>query len=113
MENLGEGLKSIGNMDVGLKVTLGIATAVTGAAVITLPTTKQQERAALELFDRPLARLTPHERKTAEFQAGYTRWKNFWETKFYPMTRQLPGAQTPILNPYRGIEPLGGNDDDE
>jgi len=31
------------------------------------------------------------------------------------MTRKLPGAQNPILNPYRGLEPLGGGaaDDDE
>ena len=44
-----------------------------------------------------------------EFKAGLTRWNSFFEDKVYPVTRKLPGAQSPILNPYRGLfEPLGG-----
>lgn len=113
MENIGEAFGKIGNADIGLKITVGLATAAAGAAAIALPTTRQHEKAALDLFDRPLTRCTPQERKAAEFQAGYARWKGFFETKFYPVTRKLPGAQTPILNPYRGLEPLAGNDDEE
>ncbi len=111
MENLGK----IGELDIGLKWTFGIAAAVAGASAITLPTSKEQDRAALDLFDRPMSKLSPQEKKVAEFQAGHGRWKNFWENNVYPMTRKLPGAQNPILNPYRGLEPLGGGaaEDDE
>ena len=44
-----------------------------------------------------------------ELKAGLVRWNHFFEDKVYPVTRKLPGAQSPILNPYRGkFESLGG-----
>lgn len=74
MDNIADKFK--GPMDVGLKVSLGIAGAFVGAAAIVTPNKKQTEQAALDLFDRPVARLTPQERKTAQFQAGYANWKS-------------------------------------
>ena len=96
-----------------MQLTLGAAAAFVSGAFIAVPNTRQKEVAALELFDRPLARLTPQEKRTAEFQAGYARWKGFFETKVYPLTRKLPGAQNPVLNPYRDQEPLGGQGEEE
>jgi hypothetical protein len=113
MEGIGENLAKIGQLDVSLKIGLFGGACLSAAAAITLPTTKEKERAAEALFKRPLTKLTPVERKTAEFHAGYERWQGFMETKVYPVTRKLPGAQNPILNPYRGLEPLGGQGDDD
>ena len=70
-----EGLKSIGNLDIGIKVTIGISSAFVAAAAIALPNGKEKEKAALDLFDRPMSKLSPQERKAAEFQAGHSRWK--------------------------------------
>jgi hypothetical protein len=108
-----ENLPDLGKLDGGVKWALSIAGMAGVASAITLPTTRQQEKSALELFDKPLGRLTPQERKTAEFQAGYGRWKGFFESTVYPLTRKLPGAKNPILNPYRGVESMTPNGDDD
>jgi hypothetical protein len=106
----------VGQLDIGLKCAIGVVTAVSAAAVITLPTGKEQEKSALELFDKPMTKLTAQEKMVAEFHAGHRRWRNFFEHKVYPTTRKLPGSDTPFLNPYRGLEPIAGgagDDDDE
>jgi hypothetical protein len=108
-----QNLPDLGKLDGGVKWVLSIAGTMGVASAITLPTTKQSEKAALELFDKPLGRLTPQERKTAEFQAGYGRWKGFFETTVYPLTRKLPGANNPILNPYRGMETISPQENDD
>mmetsp|Transcript_22976 Transcript_22976/g.68317 ORF Transcript_22976/g.68317 Transcript_22976/m.68317 type:complete len:107 (-) Transcript_22976:499-819(-) len=106
-------MENFPKLDFGAKLAIGAAGTLGVGAAIVVPTTKQQEKAALDLFDKPLQRLTPQERKAAEFQAGYIRWKGFWESTVYPVTRKLPGAKNPILNPYRGLEPIAAMDDDE
>lgn len=65
-----------------------------------LPDERQKEIFALHLFERPMRELTPQESNTAEFAAGHYRWKNFVEHNVYKWTRQLPGADNPIRNPY-------------
>lgn len=104
---------NFGQMDIGLKITLGLAATTTACAAITVPNKREKEQAALDLFDKPMGRLTPQEQRVAEFAAGHQRWNNFWQTKVYPITRKLPGAQTPLLNPYRDAEPMMAQDDDE
>jgi hypothetical protein len=40
--------------------------------------------------------------------------KSFVCQQVFPLTRKLPGAKTPILNPYRdAAEPFKAADDDE
>ena len=103
-----------GPLDIGLKITLGLAATATAASAVILPSKKEKESTALELFDKPWRGLTHQEQRTTEFAAGYRRWNNFIQTKWYPLTRKLPGAQTPFLNPYRdALEPLGGGQDDD
>ena len=70
-----DGLKAIGNLDIAVKWSIGIGTSIVAASAITLPNNKDKEKAALDLFDRPMAKLTPQERKAAEFHAGHGRWK--------------------------------------
>mmetsp|Transcript_14647 Transcript_14647/g.25531 ORF Transcript_14647/g.25531 Transcript_14647/m.25531 type:complete len:114 (-) Transcript_14647:627-968(-) len=109
----GGGLPSWGSLDISLKIGIGLAGATAAAAAITLPNKREKERAALDLFDRPWTRLTPQETKVAEFSAGYKRWNDFFQQKVYPITRKLPGSQTPLLNPYGTHEPMGGNGDED
>lgn len=114
--NLGDAkLPSWGQMDIGVKLTLGLAAATTTAAAITVPNKREKETVALELFDKPLGRCTPQELRVAEFAAGHRRWNDFWQSKVYAITRKLPGAKSPVLNPYRDQEfgSMGGGDDDE
>ena len=70
-----DGLKGIGNLDIGVKWAIGIGAAVVAGSAITIPNQKEKEKAALDLFDRPVSKLTSQERKVAEFQAGHGRWK--------------------------------------
>eukprot|EP00877_Chromochloris_zofingiensis_P001082 jgi/Chrzof1/10975/Cz05g19080.t1 len=100
-------------MDIGLKLAIGAGVAFTTAGVIVNPNRKQKDNAALNLFDRPFDRLTPQEARVAEFSAGHKRWKAFWENSVYPLTRRLPGANNPIVNPYKDVEPMGGMEDEE
>ncbi len=106
-------LPSWGQLDIGMKITIGLTAATSCAAAITLPTKREKEQAALDMFDRPLGKLTPQEHRVAEFAAGRRRWVDFFESKVYPVTRKLPGANSPILNPYRDQEPVGGGQDDD
>ena len=99
--------------DVGLKITVGIAAALSSAAVIVLPNGKQKDASALALFDREFKALAPQDRKVAHFHAGLKRWGDFFEYSVYPLTRKLPGAKNPILNPFRDQEGGGGGDDSE
>jgi len=68
---------------------------------------------ALQLYDKPVGRLRPQEQRVSEFAAGHKRWRDFWQTKVYPITRKLPGSKSPILNPYRDMEPLGGGQEED
>ena len=70
-----DGLKAIGNLDVGVKWAIAAGAAVVTGCAIVVPNQKEKEKAALDLFDRPVSKLTPQERKVAEFQAGHGRWK--------------------------------------
>lgn len=87
---------------------------VTASAII-LPGGRQKDAAALELFDKKFSELPPQDKRVAEFKAGHKRWTGFFEHSIYPITRRLPGANNPIVNPYRDAAPLGGGggDDDE
>jgi hypothetical protein len=100
-------------MDIGLKIAIGAGVAFTTASAIVVPNGKQKDAAAAALFDKRFKELTPQEAHTAEFKAGFQRWTNFFEKSVYPITRRLPGANNPIVNPYRDAEPMGGQDDDE
>lgn len=101
------------NMDIGMKMTIGVATATAGAAMICVPNRRQKEQAALDLFDKPLNQLSKQDQKVAEFKAGYKRWTDFFQGTVYPITRSLPGSKTPLLNPYRDQEGFAAQDDDE
>lgn len=50
-----------------------------------------------------------------EFKAGHERWVGFFEKSVFPLTRKLPGANNPVMNPYKdaGAGAQGGEDDDE
>ncbi|KXZ52795.1 hypothetical protein GPECTOR_8g182 [Gonium pectorale] len=88
--------------DVGVRWTLACAgTFAAGAAIVT-PSSKQVESTSLEMFGRAPTQLLPNERRAAEFAAGYRRWKGFVENNVYSWTRKLPGADSPIVNPYKG-----------
>lgn len=100
-------------MDIGLKIAIGCGVSLATAGLIVNPNGKQKEAAALNLFDKPWKELTPQEERVAEFKAGHQRWVNFFEKSVYPITRSLPGANNPIVNPYRDAQPQGGDDDDE
>ncbi len=87
--------------------------AFTTAAVIVVPNQKQKDAAALDMFEKPFKQCSPEEAKAAEFKAGHQRWKNFFEHSVSPITRRLPGANNPIVNPYEGAEPAAGGDEDD
>ncbi len=106
-------LPSWGSLDISLKIATVVVGAGTCAAAIILPNKREKEQAALDMFDKPWSRCSKTEHTLAEFSAGRRRWEDFFESKVYPITRKLPGAQNPILNPYRDAEPLGGGQDDD
>ncbi|GFR43965.1 hypothetical protein Agub_g5108 [Astrephomene gubernaculifera] len=88
--------------DISVKVAIGVAgTAAAGAAII-MPNRQQVEAASTEMYGRPTSQLLPNERRTAEFCAGYRRWKGFVDNNIYSWTRKLPGSTAPIVNPYKG-----------
>lgn len=88
-------------MDISVKIGIGLGSAFMGAAAIIVPDTRQKDAAALDLFERPFKQLTPQEAKVAEFRAGHKRWEDFFQQKVYPITRKFPGAQNPIVNPFK------------
>lgn len=99
-------------LDFGMKVTLGVAAAYTSAALLISPNQKEKDYAAQELYDKTWNTLTPLEAKVATFKAGRRRWTSFVEGKWYPMTRKLPGANNPIVNPYAPkVKPPARTDD--
>ena len=77
----------------------GAAVAFVTASAIVLPGGRQKNTAALELFDKPFRELAPQDRRVAEFHAGHKRWVGFFENSIYPITRRLPGAKNPVVNP--------------
>ncbi|KAJ9523391.1 hypothetical protein QJQ45_005306 [Haematococcus lacustris] len=119
MDRLGDNelaskILNVGAWDIAVKITAGLATAGTAAGFIALPTDRETEERALSMFNKPLTQLSLQEKQVAEFAAGRTKWNNFFQTKVYPYTRKLPGAQNPILNPYRDSAPFqAAQDDDE
>ncbi|KAG2498882.1 hypothetical protein HYH03_003074 [Edaphochlamys debaryana] len=88
--------------DAGLRFTLAVAGVVAAGAAVVVPTGKQVEKAALDLYGRPPSQLLGNERRCAEFSAGYRRWNSFVENSVYSWTRKLPGHDNPIVNPYKG-----------
>jgi len=100
-------------MDIGLKIAIGVGAAVTTASAIVVPNHRQKDVAAMDMFDKKFNDLDPQDKKAAEFAAGHRRWKNFFEKSVYPITRKLPGSSNPIINPYRDVEPLGGQEEEE
>ncbi len=100
-------------MDIGVKFAIAAGVALGTSALIVVPSKKQKEAAALDLFDKSFEECTPQETKVAEFKAGHKRWTGFFESSVYPLTRKLPGASNPIVNPYKDAEPAGGGMEDE
>ena len=85
--------------DIGVKLVAGAAVAFVTASAIILPGGRQKDAAALELFDKRFRELGPQDARVAEFRAGHKRWTGFFEGSVYPLTRRLPGANNPIVNP--------------
>lgn len=85
--------------DIGYRVVAGAAVAFVTASAIILPGGRQKDVAALELFDKKFSELSPQDKRVAEFRAGHKRWTGFFENSIYPITRRLPGANNPIVNP--------------
>lgn len=100
-------------MDLGLRMAIGMGVAAGTAGLIIIPNKKQKDSAAMDLFDKRFDELHPQDKKAAEFRAGHQRWTGFFEKSVYPLTRKLPGAKNPIVNPYKDAEPMGGGQDDE
>lgn len=96
-----------------VNLAIGLGAAVGAGALIVVPDKKQKDEAAMDMFDCKFDQLHPQDKKAAEFRAGHQRWTNFFEKSWYPITRKLPGAKNPIVNPYKDAEPLGGGQDDE
>jgi hypothetical protein len=95
------------------QVAAVVGVAAAGAGLIVIPSKKQKDEAAMDLFDRHYEQLHPQEQKAAEFKAAHSRWTGFFEKSVYPITRKLPGNKNPIMNPYKDTEPQGGQDDEE
>jgi hypothetical protein len=85
--------------DIGARMVAGAAVAFVAASAIVLPGGRGKDAAALELFDRRYKELSTQDKKVAEFAAGHKRWTGFFEHTIYPITRRLPGAKNPIVNP--------------
>ena len=96
-----------------VQAAAAVGIAVAGAGLIVIPSKKQKDEAAMDLFDKHFDQLHPQERKAAEFKAAHSRWTGFFEKSVYPITRKLPGNKNPIMNPYRDAEPQRGQDDEE
>jgi len=111
----GDGLKlpPWKSLDIGVKCTIGVVSTSAAAAAVCVPNRREKDEMALRLYDKPQNKLRPQEQRVTEFAAGHKRWKDFWQLKVYPITRKLPGAKSPILNPYRDLEPLAGGQDEE
>lgn len=99
--------------DIGVKLTVAAAVAGVTAAAIVNPNQKQKDASAQLLFQQNFDRLTPTDKRAAEFHAGHKRWNGFFQNSIYPLTRSLPGANNPILNPYKDAEPMGGGQDED
>jgi hypothetical protein len=104
-------LRQINFADVGVRWGLAAATVGSAGMLICVPNGRQRDAAAESLYGRPFGQLRPLEKRAAEFRAGHRRWKGFWENSVYPLTRRLPGADKPVLNPYKA-KGMGGGDDD-
>ena len=85
--------------DIGVRLVAGAAVAFVTASAIILPGGRQKDAAALELFDKKFSQLSREDKRVAEFKAGHRRWTGFFEHSIYPITRRLPGAKNPIVNP--------------
>eukprot|EP00879_Flechtneria_rotunda_P002808 GHRR01003019.1.p1 GENE.GHRR01003019.1~~GHRR01003019.1.p1 ORF type:complete len:101 (+),score=18.27 GHRR01003019.1:138-440(+) len=96
-----------------VRLAIGAGVVAGTAGLIVVPNKRQKDEAAMDLFDKTFNELHPQEKKVAEFKAGHRRWTNFFEKSVYPITRRLPGAKNPIVNPYKDVEPLGGAQDDD
>jgi hypothetical protein len=76
-----KGLLNVGAWDLSVKIGATLAVGAAGASAIAVPNRRQKEEAAVNLFDKPWALLTPQEQRVAEFSAGHKRWNDFFQTK--------------------------------
>lgn len=95
-------------LDIAAKIGIGLGAFFGSAALVIVPNGKQKDQAALDMYDRPLKELSPADARAAEFAAGFKRWNEF-TSKVHSVTRKFPGADSPILNPYKGPRPLPGH----
>lgn len=65
MESIGDGFKRIGELDISLKIGGAIAIAAASFGTIAIPTNQQKEESAIQLYSRPMSKLTPQEKKAA------------------------------------------------
>lgn len=101
LEGVKGALRSINFADIGVRLSLAAAAVAGTGMLICVPNGRQKDAAAEGLFQRPFSQLRPQEKKTAEFVAAHRRWTGFFENSVYPLTRKLPGADKPLLNPYK------------
>ena len=99
--------------DIGFRLAAGaVGVGLTAGAIIN-PNAKQCDASAQQLFRKRFDQLTAPDKRAAEFHAGHGRWVRFFEQSVYPITRALPGANSPILNPYKDAEPAPAADEDD
>uniref|UniRef100_A0A6S8L9Z5 Uncharacterized protein n=1 Tax=Dunaliella tertiolecta TaxID=3047 RepID=A0A6S8L9Z5_DUNTE len=101
------------SLDIGVKCTIGVVVPTAAAAAIAVPNRREKDAMALHLYDKPQNKLRPQEQRVSEYAAAHKRWKDFWQLRVYPITRKLPGSKSPILNPYRDMEPLAGQEEED
>jgi hypothetical protein len=101
LEGVKGALRSINFADIGVRLSLAAAAVAGTGMLICVPNGRQKDVAAERLFQKPFSQLRPTEKKAAEFVAAHRRWTGFFENSVYPLTRKLPGANKPLLNPYK------------
>lgn len=104
-------LRQINFADIGVRISLACGAFAGAGMLIVVPTAAQKDRSAMEAYQRPFAQLPPTDQRAAEFRAAHRRWTNFWENSVYPLTRKLPGAKKPLVNPYKKKGGGGGEDE--
>jgi len=111
LDNVKGALRQINFADIGVRISLACGAVAGTGMLIVVPTAQQKDRSALEIYQRPFDRLPPTDQRAAEFRAAHRRWTNFWANSVYPLTRKLPGAKKPFINPYKKRAGGGGEDE--
>lgn len=112
LESVKGAFRQINFADIGVRLSLAAAGVAGTGMLIVVPTGKQKDAAAERMYQRPFKDLRPLEKRAAEFAAGHRRWTGFFENSVYPLTRRLPGANKPVLNPYKKRGAGGGGEDE-